>query len=241
MNIYGIRKLTLLDYPDKTACTLFTGGCNFRCPFCHNASLVQNRCEPMDIGALRAFLLKRRGLLDGVCVTGGEPLMHGEIGGLLAEIKALGYAVKLDTNGAYPDKLQELIGQQLIDYVAMDVKSSPAGYARAVGLHDIDISPVNESIKLLIGGAVDYEFRTTAVKGLHTPEDFTAIGDWIAGAKRYFLQNYADSGDILGAAADGAAADGAAANFAPFGRLELEQFLASVAPRVKFAALRGID
>jgi anaerobic ribonucleoside-triphosphate reductase activating protein len=231
MQIYGLQKLTLLDYPDKMACTLFTGGCNFRCPFCHNASLVTDLGVPLDTENIISFLRKRRGVLDGVCVTGGEPLLHSDIAELLSEIKELGYKVKLDTNGAFPDHLQKLVGQNLIDYAAMDVKSSPTGYAAAVGLPGFDITPINESIRFLLLGTVEYEFRTTAVKGLHTSEDFDAIGDWIRGARRYYLQNYADSGDILDNTN----------NFEPFSKAQLEIFLASVKPKVKFAALRGTD
>ncbi|MGI6203190.1 MAG: anaerobic ribonucleoside-triphosphate reductase activating protein [Eubacteriales bacterium] len=230
MRIYGIQKLTLLDFPDRTACTLFTGGCNLRCPFCHNAPLVRMDAEPLDDGELFAYLRKRRNLLEGVCVTGGEPLLHPDIDTLLAELKELGYEVKLDTNGTYPDRLQEIVARRLVDYIAMDIKSSPAGYAAAVGIPDFDIAPVDESIHFLLGGTVSYEFRTTAVGGLHTLDDFAAIGDWIAGAEKYFIQNYSDLGDILGGGE----------GFRPFSNQELQTFLAAVSPKVKYAALRGV-
>ena len=229
MLIYGMQKLTLLDYPDKIACTLFTGGCNLRCPFCHNASLVTEPGEPLDTDEVMAYLRKRRGLLDGVCVTGGEPLLHPDIDRLLGDLKALGYAVKLDTNGSYPGRLRSIVSDGLADYIAMDVKSSPSGYTAACGLPGFDIAPVNESIKFLLGGIIPYEFRTTAVKGIHVLDDFSAIGGWIAGADKYYIQNYADSGDILGGGCV----------FAPFERAELEDFLAAVSPYVKHAALRG--
>jgi pyruvate formate lyase activating enzyme len=229
MDIYGIQKLTLLDYPDKTACTLFTGGCNLRCPFCHNASLVRMDINPLDYDEIMGYLNKRRGLLDGVCVSGGEPLMHPDVDALLAGLKELGYLVKLDTNGTYPDRLRDIVTRGLADYVAMDIKSSPAGYPSATGVPGFDIAPVDESIKFLLGGTVEYEFRTTAVGGLHTLDDFSAIGDWIAGADKYFIQNYADSGEILGGGE----------GFRPFACEELEAFLAVVSPKVKFAAIRG--
>jgi len=230
MHIYGIQKLTLLDYPDKTACTLFTGGCNLRCPFCYNAPLVFADTEPLDEGEVFDFLRKRKGLLDGVCVTGGEPLIHPEIDTLLTELKALGYEVKLDTNGTKPDRLRDVVGRGLVDYVAMDIKSSPAGYPVATGIPDLDITKVNESVRFLLEGNVPYEFRTTAVGGLHTLADFTAIGDWIAGADKYFIQSYSDTGAILDRRKE----------FRSFDEAELQGLLAAVSPKVKYAALRGV-
>ena len=166
MKFYGIQKMTLLDYPEHVACTLFTGGCNFRCPFCHNALLVtelDGNCVISEEEVL-AFLGKRRGLLDGVCVTGGEPLINHDIGEFLQKVKALGFKVKLDTNGTNPGLLKALVAANLVDYVAMDVKNSPEKYALTVGLETLDMEPVEESIRFLLGGTVDYEFRTTVAK-----------------------------------------------------------------------------
>jgi pyruvate formate lyase activating enzyme len=199
MNIQGLQKTTLLDYPEKIAATVFTGGCNFRCPYCHNASLVLNAGNAQDISeeAFFEFLSKRKGLLDGVCISGGEPLLQKEIGRFISEIKSIGFFVKLDTNGSLPDKLKALVGDGLIDYVAMDIKNSPAGYARTAGTTEDVLPKIKESVAFLLTGHVEYEFRTTVVKGLHTKEDFAAIGKWIQGAERYFLQNFVDSGDLI--------------------------------------------
>ena len=199
MNISGLQKMTLLDFPGNIAATVFTGGCNFRCPFCHNASLVINTESTHNISEedFFDFLQKREGLLDGVCVSGGEPLLQNEIGRFISEIKALGFQVKLDTNGSFPAKLKQLVEGGLIDYVAMDIKNSPAGYALTAGTAEEVLPQISESIAFLLGGSVDYEFRTTVVKNFHTKEDFIAIGKWIRGARRYFLQNFADSGDLI--------------------------------------------
>ena len=198
MLILGLQKLTLLDYPGRTACTVFTGGCNFRCPFCHNAPLVLpgREQEPYTEEEVLSYLKKRAGLLDGVCVTGGEPTLQEDLEAFLRQVRALGYPVKLDTNGSRPEALRALIGQGLLDYVAMDVKSSPEEYARACGV-PVDLEKVNESIDLLLSGCVDYEFRTTVVAGLHTSQIIEQTARRIAGAKRYFLQAFVDSGDLI--------------------------------------------
>lgn len=198
MLISGLQKLTLLDYPGRLACTVFTGGCNFRCPFCHNAPLVlpERLSQDTDEEAVLRFLEKRRGVLEGVAVTGGEPLLHKDIGRFLEKVKALGYKIKLDTNGSFPDELSALIEGGLVDRVAMDVKNSPALYARTAGTEP-DMAAVERSKDLLLRGVVDYEFRTTAVKGLHTAESIEAAARWIQGAKEYYLQQFKDSGDVL--------------------------------------------
>lgn len=197
MVFHGFQKLTLLDYPERVACTLFTGGCNFRCPFCHNAGLVTH----IDEGAFSeeevlAYLKKRKGVLDGVCVTGGEPLLQPGLPRFLERVKEEGYAVKLDTNGSFPARLKELVYNGLVDYVAMDIKNAPEKYAETAGAA-VRLEDIRESVSLLLSGAVDYEFRTTLVKELHTEEDMKAIGAFIAGAKRYFLQTFRDSGDLI--------------------------------------------
>ncbi len=193
MEIYGLQKLTLLDYPGQVACTVFFGGCDFRCPFCHNYELVEGSIPPiMEENALLSFLQKRQGLLDGVCLTGGEPLLQNGLPDLMAAIRALGYRVKLDTNGGHPERLRKILNAKLADYVAMDIKNSPEHYPKTVGRPDYDLAPVKESVQLLLEGETDYEFRTTVVAQLHTESDFLAIGSWIRGARRYFLQPFTD-------------------------------------------------
>ncbi|MBE6762733.1 MAG: anaerobic ribonucleoside-triphosphate reductase activating protein [Ruminococcaceae bacterium] len=200
MEFNGFLKLTLLDYPTKTACTLFTKGCNFRCPFCHNASLVLP-CEPHERYSeeeVLRFLEKRQGILDGVCVTGGEPLLHSSLDRFLEQVKALGYAVKLDTNGSNPDRLKNLIERGLVDHVAMDIKNTPEKYGMTVGLEEFDVSPILESIALLSENRVSYEFRTTVVAEYHTVQDIGEIARMLQGAPAYYLQNFVDSGDLIG-------------------------------------------
>lgn len=197
MDFGGFQKLTVLDYPSHVACIVFTMGCNFRCPFCHNAVLVENCTEKISQDEIIDYLKKRRGILDGVSVSGGEPLMHQGIGEFLKEIKSLDYDVKLDTNGTFPQKLRELVNNSLIDYVAMDIKNTPEKYDTTAGTKT-DLGKIQESIDFLLSGNVDYEFRTTVTNELHTPQDIEIISKWISGAKRYFIQNFVDSGNILG-------------------------------------------
>lgn len=200
MRISGLQKLTLLDFPGKVACTVFTGGCNFRCPFCHNASLVlrPNENPEIPVDELLGFLKKRQGMLDGVCITGGEPLMHEETLKLMADIKELGFLVKLDTNGSYPERLKKAVLSGLADHVAVDIKNSKESYGKTVGIENYDITNVCESVDFLMEGRVPYTFRTTMAKPLHTEEDMHAIGRWIRGCQRYVLQNFVDSGDLVG-------------------------------------------
>lgn len=197
MQIHGLQKMTLLDFPGKVACTVFLGGCNFRCPFCHNGELLDGRFPPlMEDEELLAFLKKRQGLLDGVCITGGEPLLRPELTDLLSRIKDLGYAVKLDTNGSFPAALSDIIDRGLADYVAMDIKNSPQRYSETAG-RVVDLTAVKESVSLLLEGKIDYEFRTTVVAQLHDEESFHGIGQWIGGARRYFLQCYTHRDTVL--------------------------------------------
>ena len=196
----GLQKLTLLDYPGHTACTVFTQGCDYRCPFCHNASLVDSCAAPehpvLEEDVL-AFLKKRQGTLDGVCITGGEPLLHGELYDFILRVRELGFGVKLDTNGNHPAALRRLIDERLLAMVAMDIKNSPAHYARTIGLPHFDLGPVRESVALLKEGKVPFEFRTTVTNELHDAEDFRQIGAWLQGEEPYFLQFYVDSGHVL--------------------------------------------
>ena len=193
MKIHGLQKMTLLDYPGRVACTVFLGGCDYRCPFCHNFELVDGTAPAiMDDGELLSFLRKRQGLLDGVAITGGEPCLHDGLPDLLARIRELGFATKLDTNGCHPRMLERLLSDRLVDYVAMDVKNSPEKYARTAGVERVDLDAIAESIRLIMDGAPDYEFRTTVVAELHEAEDFHAMGQLIEGARRYFLQAFTD-------------------------------------------------
>ena len=228
MIINGLMKLTLLDFPGKTACTVFFGGCNFRCPFCHNAALVLGEGENISEEEFLNFLRRREGVIDGVAITGGEPLMREGMPDFMRRIKEAGFLVKLDTNGSYPERLREIIDAGLCDYVAMDIKSSPEGYDRVAGC-TVPIDKVRESVDLLLEGRVDYEFRTTAAAGLVLPEDFDGIGKWISGAKRYYIQNFVDSGELLG--------EGASA----YSKEELEAFADVVRHYVGDVQLRGID
>ncbi|MBR5292477.1 MAG: anaerobic ribonucleoside-triphosphate reductase activating protein [Clostridia bacterium] len=193
--IKGLQTLTLLDYPGKVACTVFTGGCNFRCPFCHNGGIVLNPAQEPGIPEEKVFdlLKKRKGVLEGVCITGGEPTLWKGLWDFAKEIKAMGYAVKLDTNGTNPELMHKLILAGVVDYVAMDIKNSPDKYAQTVGVKGFDLQPVKDSVRLLLQGTVGYEFRTTVVKGMHTPQDIVDIGKWIQGAQKYFIQPYRDS------------------------------------------------
>lgn len=200
MQVTGIQKLTLLDYPGTVACTVFTAGCNFRCPFCHNAMLVlpeQMETNYLTDGEVFDFLRKRRGVLDGVAVTGGEPLLHRDMPEFLSRIKELGYKIKLDTNGSNPALLREIVEAGLVDRVAMDIKNAPESYAETIGFERFDIAPVEQSKSFLLEGSVDYEFRTTVVRGIHTKESLIGAAKWISGAKEYYLQQFKDSGSLV--------------------------------------------
>ena len=202
MKISGLMKLTTLEFPEKLACTVFTAGCNLRCPFCHNASLVlKNEQDEISEAEFFEFLKKRQGMLDGFCITGGEPLLQNQIEDFLREIKALGFLVKLDTNGAFPQRLSAIIDAGLVDYVAMDIKNCPEKYPQTCGIQkpfEEFFKPYKKSIQILLNSNIDYEFRTTVVDELHTTEDIRKAGQAIKGAKKWFLQCFKDSGDIIG-------------------------------------------
>lgn len=230
MRIQGLQKLTLLDFPERVACTVFFAGCNFRCPFCHNASLVVDIPSEGDLTEEEffSFLKKRQGILDGVCVTGGEPLLQPGIEGFIGKIKELGYAVKLDTNGSFPEKLKFLVEKGLVDYVAMDIKNCPEEYGVTAGVPNLDIASIMESVSYLKEGHVAYEFRTTVVKNYHTKESFEKIGQWIRGTEKYFLQNFVDSGDLIGKDTKGCSEE------------EMKEFLQIVQKYVPNVKIRGI-
>lgn len=230
MKICGLQKTTLLDFPGHVAATIFLGGCNFRCPYCHNSELLGSDApETLSIDELLSFLNKRKGILEGVCVTGGEPTLHPELPILLMEIRKLGYLIKLDSNGTNPEFLKQLFDQGLVDYIAMDIKNCPEKYGMTAGCGHIDLNRLKESIDFLLGGTLPYEFRTTVVRQLHTAEDITGIGAWIQGAERYFLQNYKDSPQVL------------TPGYSDFTKEELIQFASFAKPYVKEVSIRGVD
>lgn len=200
MLILGLTKTTLLDYPGKVAATVFTGGCNFRCPFCHNGQLVLNAANEPQVSEEEVFehLKKRRNILEGVCITGGEPTIQADLTEFIAKIKEMGYFVKLDTNGTNPSRMKELIDRKLIDYVAMDVKNSKEKYPLTAKCTDSMLEKVEESIKLLLSGCIDYEFRTTVVNPLHTKTDMEEIAKWIDGASSWYIQSFKESEHIIG-------------------------------------------
>lgn len=198
MIIGGITNLTLLDYPEKVACAVFTVGCNFRCPFCHNSTLVcGNDGKQLSVVEVLRFLQKRRNVLEGMCLTGGEPLIQNGVEEFLQAVKALGYSVKLDTNGSYPERLKSLVTKGLVDYVAMDVKNSKDKYVVTAGCNDSDLDKIQQSIDYLKSGVVDYEFRTTVTGNLHTEQSIGDMACWLAGAKRLYLQKFVNSGDLI--------------------------------------------
>lgn len=230
MRIQGLQKLTLLDFPERVACTVFTAGCNFRCPFCHNASLVVNIPKETEIDEedFFAFLEKRKGILEGVCVSGGEPLLQADIEEFIKKIKQLGYAVKLDTNGSFPEKLIHLVEHGLVDYVAMDIKNSKETYGITSGVDALNLALIEQSVSYLKEGHVPYEFRTTVTKQFHSKEEFEQIGEWLQGTEKYFLQNFVDSGDLIGKKVSGCNEE------------QMKEFLATVQKYIPSAKLRGI-
>lgn len=230
MRIQGLQKLTLLDFPEKVACTVFTAGCNFRCPFCHNASLVVNIPKETEIDEedFFAFLEKRKGVLEGVCVSGGEPLLQADIEEFIKKIKQLGYAVKLDTNGSFPEKLIHLVEHGLVDYVAMDIKNSKETYGITSGVDALNLALIEQSVSYLKEGHVPYEFRTTVTKQFHSKEEFEQIGQWLQGTEKYFLQNFVDSGDLIGKKVSGCSEG------------EMKEYLQVVQKYIPGAMLRGI-
>ncbi|MBQ1490195.1 MAG: anaerobic ribonucleoside-triphosphate reductase activating protein [Eubacterium sp.] len=230
MKIHGLQKLTLLDFPSHTACTVFLGTCDFRCPYCHNYELVDGSAPAiMEADEVFAFLRKRQGLLDGVAVTGGEPCMNRELPAFLSEVRELGFATKVDTNGNHPAMLRRILSEGLADYVAMDVKNSPDKYAMTIGLPSFNLKRVQESIDLLLSSGIDYEFRTTCVREFHEERDFREIGEMIRGAKRYFLQNFTDRESVP------------YGNLHGFSREEMEIFSKIMAESVETVEIRGID
>lgn len=231
MKICGLNKTTLLDYPGKVAATIFIGGCNFRCPFCHNSSLVTNTASQPEISQTEIlnFFKKRRGILEGVCVTGGEPTLFPELADFLSDIRELGYPIKLDTNGSNPSFLRFLVQNDLISKVAMDIKSSPQNYSKLTGITTLDFHAIETSVSYLLEENVDYEFRTTVVRELHNIQDFVEISQWIKGAKAYYLQAYKDSEEVL------------QPGFSSYSLEELEHFRTILQKTIPLVEIRGID
>lgn len=231
MKICGLNKTTLLDYPGKVAATVFLGGCNFRCPFCHNGGLVLRPGDELEIEkeAVLALLRKRRGILEGVCVTGGEPTLASDLPDFLESVKALGYHVKLDTNGTRPGVIRELLEKKLVDCIAMDIKSSPGNYGKVAGIRQLDMDNILESVELIRRDAPAYEFRTTVVRGLHCKDDFRELGNWLAGVEAYFLQAYQDSGQVI------------QQGFSSFTKEEMEEFCHILRVTIPRVQIRGMD
>ncbi len=227
MLIGGVQKMTMLDYPGKVACTIFTYGCNFRCPFCHNATLVIDEASLFDENEIFEYINKRKKVLDGVVVTGGEPLLQGDIEDFLLRLRETGLLIKLDTNGSYPEKLQAIIDKGLVDYVAMDVKNCKEKYNLTTGAR-IDISKIEKSVEILMQDRVDYEFRTTVVRELHEKEDFEKIASWLKGARRIFLQPFKDNENLIGS------------NLSSYSKDELEGFKAILQKTIPQVEIRGL-
>ena len=231
MRICGFNKTTLLDYPGKVASTVFLGGCNFRCPFCQNGVLVTAPGKQPEYTQeeILAFLKKRKGILDGVCISGGEPTLAPELEDFLSKIKGLDYHIKLDSNGSRPDVIKELAEKKLIDKVAMDIKACPDHYSLLTGIVCLDMDKIRESADFLMKSGIDYEFRTTVVRELHSEQDFTEIGKWLSGAKAYYLQAYKDSEGVL------------KPGFSSYTREELEKFRQILLQTMRVVEIRGID
>jgi pyruvate formate lyase activating enzyme len=196
MDLGGFQKLSLLNYPEKTACTVFTAGCNFRCPWCHNSGLVQGITELISQREILEYLTKRRGLLEGICISGGEPLMRDDLPDFIRSVNDLEYAVKLDTNGSFPDQLEAMIAEGLIDYVAMDVKNAPEKYAETIGLSAAPVDKILRSAKILRDSGIAYEFRTTVIREFHTAADIEAIAQMLEGASVWYLQPFRDAPEV---------------------------------------------
>lgn len=229
MKICGLMKLTLLDFPGKVACTVFLGGCNLRCPFCHNAELAfGNSNDKISEDEFWSFLKKRNGVLDGVCVSGGEPMLNDDLLPFLQRIKNLGYSVKLDTNGCYPERLRQVIAAGVCDYVAMDIKNSLSEYGKTVGIEKFDTFFVKKSIEVIKSSGIDHEFRTTVVKGLHTKESIKELSALIKGEKKYFLQAFVQSSSVPDSTLE------------EYSKDELENLLKAAQENVPDAVLRGI-
>lgn len=232
--IAGLQKMTLLDYPGKVACTVFLQGCNWRCPFCHNSGLLPSSGDAgMDENAFFRFLETRKGLLDAVCVSGGEPTLQPDLPGFLLKIKSLGFSVKLDTNGSRPAVLKKLVDMGAVDYVAMDIKNSPARYARTCGISSLRLADVEASIQYLVSGTLPHEFRTTVVSPLHDAVSIREMGSWLSSLvpgqkpQTLFLQRFADRDTVL------------FSGFSAPDDDEMKHFVSLLSPYVSHVSVRG--
>ena len=231
MNICGYQKTTLLDYPGHVAATIFTGGCNFRCPFCHNVDLLENPKETSLISEeeIFSFLRKRKNVLSGICITGGEPCLQPDLQYFILKVRELGYKIKLDTNGYHPSAIASLLEHNLLDYIAMDIKSGYSNYASVSGIPNIDINKIKKSVSIIEHSGIDYEFRTTVVRELHSEQDFYEISQMLSCDSPYFLQSFVDSGNIL------------SSGLSPCDIDTLNHYLSIVKNNIPNSSLRGIE
>jgi len=230
MKIGGFQKTSLLDYPDRISAIVWTSGCNFRCPFCYNKNLALGTAELFPQDEILSFLSKRKALLEGVVISGGEPLLHDDMIDFIKRIKDLRLLVKIDTNGAFPGRLSELLEHQLVDYVAMDVKAPKKKYPELTGVN-IDLSKIEASIDLLKTQAPAYEFKTTFIPGLLTKEDIIEIGQWLKGADTYFLQQFKIKTPLLSPTLE---------TIIPYPREYLFETLKDIQPFFKRCKVRGV-
>lgn len=231
MNILGYQKTTLLDYPGHVAATIFTGGCSFRCPFCHNSDLVlcASRMKTISEEEIFSFLKKRKNVLSGICITGGEPTLQSDLADFIEKVRQLGYKIKLDTNGYQPRQLEEILHKKLLDFIAMDIKAGSSNYSKVSGIFDLDIERIKESITMIEESQINYEFRTTVVKELHTRQDFYEIREMIQPYSPYYIQSFQDSGNII------------MPGLSSCDKVTLMEYLSIVQENVQQVSLRGID
>lgn len=230
MKIGGFQKTSLLDYPDRISAIVWTSGCNFRCPFCYNKNLALGTAELFPHDEILSFLLKRKTLLEGVVISGGEPLLHDDLVDFIKKIKNLQLLVKIDTNGAFPEQLRELLEQQLVDYIAMDVKAPKKKYSQLTGIK-IDLSKIEASIDIIRTKAPAYEFKTTFIPGLLKKEDIIEIAQWLNGAEKYFLQQFKIKTPLMSSTLETAV---------PYPREYLLDTMKEIKPFFKYCAIRGI-
>lgn len=197
MKICGYQKTTLLDYPGHVAATIFTGGCNFRCPFCHNSDLVLNPGNFISEEEIFTFLQKRKNILSGICITGGEPTLQPDLAEFIEKVRSLGYKIKLDTNGYKPEIISNLLNKNLLDYIAMDIKAGYTNYSKVCNMNNFDMEVIKKSISIIEHSDISYEFRTTVVKELHAEQDFHEICEMICPKSPFYIQSFKDSGNIL--------------------------------------------
>lgn len=231
MNICGYQKTTLLDYPGHVAATFFTGGCNFRCPFCHNSDLITcpSFTDTISEEEIFTFLKKRKNVLTGICITGGEPTLQPDLAEFMEKVHVLGYKIKLDTNGYRPEIIANLLEKNLLDYIAMDIKAGYSNYSKVCGISNLNIRKIEDSISIIENSGIPYEFRTTVVKELHNQTDFQEISDMLSPKSPYFIQSFKDSGNIL------------LSGLSSYNNEELNKFLSIIKEKLPNSSLRGID